>query len=152
MQAAAAAENRTSGNSSADTDSDKIPQEAIEKGAGITKSAGSNKLPNVDKVTVDTNKIKNYALDPNHPVGRNKAKVFESTLGYNQSNADQLVNQIQTKLSSSEAVFGVKDQFGQRFTVDMPITGPNGNTATVRTGWILEPGSDIPRMTTIYVK
>ena len=48
MQAAAAAENRTSGNSSADTDSDKIPQEAIEKGAGITKSAGKVKFDSLD--------------------------------------------------------------------------------------------------------
>ncbi|WP_375539180.1 DUF6883 domain-containing protein [Pseudomonas frederiksbergensis] len=36
--------------------------------------------------------------------------------------------------------------------MDMPITGPNGNTATVRTGWIYDPGSSTPRMTTLYVK
>ena len=80
------------------------------------------------------------------------AKVFDSVLGYNQSNADQLIKQLQAKLPSSVAVFGVKDQFGQRITVDVSITGPNGNTAIVRTGWILEPGSEIPRMTTIYIK
>jgi len=118
----------------------------------VCEGTGSNKLPNVDKVTVDPNKVKNYALDPNHPVGGNKAKVFESSLGYNQSNADQLMKQVQNKLPNSEAILGVKDQYGQRFTVDMQITGPNGNTATVRTGWIIDPGAEIPRMTTIYVK
>ena len=119
---------------------------------GTAEGVESNKLPNANKVTIDQNKVKNYALDPNHPVGRNKAKVFDSVLGYNQSNADQLIKQLQAKLPSSVAVFGVKDQFGQRITVDVSITGPNGNTAIVRTGWILEPGSEIPRMTTIYIK
>ena len=70
MQAAAAAENRTSGNSSADTESDKIPQEAIEKGAGITKSGGSNKLPANDS------QIKHIFRDaeghlPDTPANRN---------------------------------------------------------------------------------
>ena len=119
---------------------------------GTAEGVESNKLPNANKVTIDQNKVKNYALDPNHPVGRNKAKVFDSVLGYNQSNADQLIKQLQARLPSSVAVFGVKDQFGQRITVDVSITGPNGNTAIVRTGWILEPGSEIPRMTTIYIK
>jgi hypothetical protein len=73
-------------------------------------------------------------------------------LGYNQSNAGQLIEQIQTKIPSSEAVLGNLDQYGQRFTVDILITGPNGNTAIVRTGWILEPGVDTPRMTTLFVK
>ena len=57
MQAAAAAENRTSGNSSADTDSDKIPQEAIEKGAGITK-VDINQKP-----IVSNEKLKNIVDD-----------------------------------------------------------------------------------------
>jgi hypothetical protein len=118
----------------------------------VVDSARSKTLPNVDKVKVDSNKVTNYALDPNHPVGRNKAKVFESSLGYKQSNANQLMEQVQSKLPNSEAVLGVADQYGQRFTVDIPITGVNGNEAVVRTGWILEPGSEIPRMTTIFVK
>ncbi|WP_420030046.1 DUF6883 domain-containing protein [Pseudomonas carnis] len=50
------------------------------------------------------------------------------------------------------AKLGASDKFGQRITIDMPITGPNGNTATVRTGWIYDPGSATPRMTTLYVK
>ena len=85
-------------------------------------------------------------------VGKNKAKVFESVLGYNQSNSDDLLAQVKQKLPSSNSVLGKSDQFGQRYTVDMQITGPNGNTATVRTGWIIKPDSTTPEMTTIYVK
>ena len=61
MQAAAAAENRTSGNSSADTESDKITQEAIEKGAGTGKSAG--KVDINQKPCVSNEKLKNIVDD-----------------------------------------------------------------------------------------
>ncbi|MFK8863892.1 DUF6883 domain-containing protein [Acinetobacter nosocomialis] len=34
----------------------------------------------------------------------------------------------------------------------MPITGPNGKTVIVRTGWILDKGKNTPRLATVYVK
>ena len=33
-------------------------------------------------------------MNPEHPVGGNKAKVFESALGYNKSNAEEFMQQI----------------------------------------------------------
>ena len=112
-----------------------------------------NKLPNVEYVKVDKRKVVEYALNFNHiSGGANKARVFENALGYNNDNAEKLVEQINKKLSGSEAVPGKKDQYGQRFTVDIMITGENGNTAMVRTGWILETESEIPRMTTLFVR
>lgn len=38
---------------------------------------------------------------------------------------------------------------GQRYIVDIQITGQNGNTVNVRNGWIIKGGSDIPELTTI---
>lgn len=109
-------------------------------------------MPNVDNATINPKKITESALNPEHPVGGNKAKVFESALGYNQSNADDLMRQIYDKLPSNEAVLGKLDQYGQRYTVDIPITGPNGKTVNVRTGWIIKSDSNVPELTTIFVK
>ncbi|WP_407656000.1 DUF6883 domain-containing protein [Lysinibacillus odysseyi] len=111
-----------------------------------------NAIPNFNKATIDPRKLTDYALNPNHPVGGNKAKVFESALGYNQSNASQLMEQIQKNLANTSATLGKADQYGQRYTVDMLIKGPNGKTATVRTGWIIKSGSNTPEMTTLFVK
>ncbi|MBQ7780897.1 MAG: hypothetical protein IJ405_02620 [Lachnospiraceae bacterium] len=129
------------------------------EGIGETGSVGEggikaidNAIPNVENATINPKKLTEYALNPNHPVGGNKAKVFESALGYNQSNADDLMRQIYEKLPNSEAVLGQLDEYGQRYTVDIPITGPNGNTVNVRTGWIIKTGSDIPELTTLFVK
>ena len=111
-----------------------------------------NPLPNLENATIDPRKLSGYALNPEHPVGGNKAKVFESTLGYNKSNADDLMKQVYSKLSESESVIGKLDQYGQRYTVDMNITSPNGNSKIVRTGWIIKPESTVPELSTIYVK
>jgi hypothetical protein len=120
--------------------------------AGGVIQALDGALPNAGKAVIDPNKLMSYALNPLHPVGGNKARVFESVLGYNQSNADQLIGKIQQGALTNPAVLGKADQFGQRFTVDMSITGPNGNSAVVRTGWIFDPGSTVPRLATAYVK
>ncbi|MDO4587968.1 MAG: hypothetical protein Q4C95_11845 [Planctomycetia bacterium] len=112
----------------------------------------SCRLPNASRSVISPKKVHGYALNPEHPVGKNKAKVFQSALGYNQSNADELIAQIQTKVSECVAIQGKSDQYGQRYSVDIPITGPNGKTAIVRTGWIVRVEGDQPELTTVYVK
>ena len=111
-----------------------------------------NRLPNFENARIDSMKFYGYSLNPNHVTGGNKARVFERALGYNQSNADQLISQIRRNLPNNNAVIGLRDNYGQRFTVDMQIRGVNGNTATVRTGWIIDVDSSIPRLVTIYVR
>jgi hypothetical protein len=59
-----------------------------------------NLLPNFNNAKIDPRKLTEYALNPEHPVGGNKAKVFESALGYNKSNADVLMKQIYCKFSN----------------------------------------------------
>ncbi|WP_343464431.1 DUF6883 domain-containing protein [Pantoea sp.] len=117
----------------------------------VAQTSATGRLVNADKAVIDPNKVTSYALNSEHPVGGNKAKVFESALGYNQSNAADLIAKVQEGVKSNPVKMGSSDKFGQRMTIDMPITGPNGKTAIVRTGWIYDVGSTTPRMTTIYV-
>ncbi len=117
---------------------------------GFTSEAGT--LLNAKHAVIDPKKMASYALNPEHPVGGNKARVFESALGFNPSNAEILVSRVQQGIISSSAELGAYDKFGQRMSVDIPIIGVNGETAIVRTGWMYETDSLVPRMTTIYVK
>lgn len=117
---------------------------------GFTSEAET--LLNAKHVVIDPKKMASYALNPEHPVGGNKARVFESALGFNPSNAGILVSRVQQGIISSSAELGAYDKFGQRMSVDIPIIGVNGETAIVRTGWMYETDSLVPRMTTIYVK
>ena len=108
-------------------------------------------LLNADKAVIDPRKLTEYALNPDHPVGGNKARVFEAALGFNKSNAGELMSQIQEGVKTAPATPGKADEFGQRFTVQVPVTGPSG-PGTVTTGWIYKPGSTTPELTTLFVK
>jgi filamentous hemagglutinin len=39
-------------------------------------------LKNAHRAVVGARKIVDYALNPNHPVGRHKARVFAAALGF----------------------------------------------------------------------
>jgi hypothetical protein len=93
-------------------------------------------LLNADSAVIDPNKIIGYSLNPDNTDGSNKAVVFNSVLGYNQSNADGLIQQLQQGVKQYPATVGKIDNFGTRFAVNIPVTGPNGNTAKVLSAWI----------------
>jgi filamentous hemagglutinin len=62
------------------------------------------------------------------------------------------MQQLRQGVTQYPATGNLIDQHGVRFTVDIPVTGPNGNTATVLTGWIYRPGSATPSLITLRVK
>jgi hypothetical protein len=108
-------------------------------------------LANADKAVIDNKKIDGYALNPDHPDGSHKARVFKSALGYDRDNSQGLVDQIRDGVQRQAAVPKEIDEHGTRFGVDIPVTGPTGKSATVRTGWIYDPGSEVPRLTSARV-
>jgi filamentous hemagglutinin len=112
---------------------------------------GEGCLVGANRALIDSRKLSEYALNPNHSVGKDKAKVFQSALGYNQSNYADLLQQIKRGLPENTPIPGAIDKFGTRFAVDIPVTGPGG-TAVVRTAWIYRPGSLVPELTSLYVK
>ena len=106
----------------------------------------------VRKVVVDTRKLTKYALNPDNPVGADKALIFQIHLGFIKDNYKYLLEQIQAKAMSSEATLQRTDQYGNHYRVDMEIIGIEGYRETVRTGWVVEPDSDTARLTTLYVR
>ncbi|HGN0268814.1 TPA: DUF637 domain-containing protein, partial [Pseudomonas aeruginosa] len=112
---------------------------------------GAHSLVGANRAVIDPRKLTDYALNPDHPVGGNKARVFESVLGFTKGNSDLLMKQLQEGVMKNTPIPGKVDQYGARFTVDIPVAGPNGS-AVVRSGWIYKPGSNTPELTTIFVK
>ncbi|MCY7285795.1 MAG: hypothetical protein LH679_20660 [Cyanobacteria bacterium CAN_BIN43] len=101
---------------------------------------------------VDPRKLTEYALNPDNPIGADKATVFEKKLGYTRNNYEKLLQQIQSFAWDAEAILKREDEHGQRYQVDLEIAGLQGQTATVRTGWIVEPGANFARLVTLYVR
>ena len=116
------------------------------------RSVHPNALPNYQNAVLPREKLEKYVLDPTNPVGKHKAIVFESALGFVQSNWDLLAKAILDELPYYEAVLGRQDGYGRRYAVTMPIMGPNGQTADVLTAWIFDTGKDYPRFVTAIVQ
>jgi hypothetical protein len=107
-------------------------------------------LPHVEKAIVAVAKLRDYALNPQHPRGGSKARVFASALGYTRDNWRDLAEAILRALPEHPAVSRPARRGGQEFAVDLLILGPRGR-ATVRTGWMIDTGQQAPRLTTLYV-
>jgi hypothetical protein len=127
------------------------PDRDLPSGSPPSDFPSSKRLPHAENAQIDSRKLTDYALNPDHPVGRNKARVFESTTGFTRHNHESLLRQLHQGIREQPAELGRADQYGQRYTVDIPVRGPTGS-ATVRTGWLLESGSSAPRLLTLYVK
>lgn len=81
-----------------------------------------------------------------------KARAFQTYLGYNLSNADELIQNVLENIGQYEAVKKQDPKgYGERLTVTMMLKGPNGKEEPVRTGWIIDKEKDEIRMTSIYV-
>ena len=89
------------------------------------------------------------ATQPSHPLGRHKARVFESALGYRQADFHDLIDQIRQGILHSESEATDPVPHGDRFRVDVPIAGPGGRVV-VRTLWIIRKNEDVPRLTSAY--
>jgi hypothetical protein len=68
-------------------------------------------------------------------------------LGFVKADWELLKNRILEELPYWEAPVGDEDEHGKRYTAEVAITGPNGNTAVVLTAWIIRPGTDFPSLT-----
>jgi len=108
------------------------------------------KLPGGAAATVEISKLRDYCLDPHHPRGRHKARVFLSALGLGQSDADFLRAALLKAALEADAVPSEADEYGARYIVDFPMT--NGDReATVRSAWIIVRGESAPRLTSCFV-
>lgn len=109
------------------------------------------KLPGYDHAVVDVGKLRDYCLNPNHPEGRHKARVFRAALGIGQKEAEWLAGQFLQQLATVDFVACESTPFGERYDVDMLIS--NGEKeAVIRTGWIVRKSEGIPRLVTCFVR
>lgn len=108
-------------------------------------------LRNARLAVIDPRKLTRYCLDPDSRLGQPKARVFRAALGFDLSNHLRSIEAIRDGIMVHEGRPVGRTEHGELWQVDMPVTGPTG-TAIVRTGWIFEEGSDVPRLTTAFVR
>ena len=107
------------------------------------------KLPNGARAIVEIRKLREYCLNPQHPRGRNKARVF-AAVGIREADARELRTALVAAASAGEAVLGTANPYGQRYIVDFDMAR-RGRTVRIRSTWIVRAREDLPRLTSCYV-
>ena len=60
------------------------------------------RIPNGDRALVENEKLTGYILNPAHPTGRHKARVFAASLGLTVQHAEDLAQALRAAAASSE--------------------------------------------------
>jgi hypothetical protein len=108
------------------------------------------RLPNSERAILDIRKLEDYCLNPQHPRGRHKARVFREALGVTQSDSSWLRSSLLAALPNAEALELASDGFGRRWRIDV-LVARQGKSVMVRMAWIVPTGETAPRFVTCWV-
>ena len=106
-------------------------------------------IPNAESAFVDVRKLRDYALNPMHRVGRHKARLFGALLGMSVHDAEELRNLLLQVVGTHDAETGRQDEHGQRYRIDFLLTW-RGRQAALRSVWNVRPDESFPRLVTCY--
>ncbi|HWF43100.1 MAG TPA: hypothetical protein VG537_00510 [Candidatus Kapabacteria bacterium] len=109
-----------------------------------------SKLPNADRAFVDIRKLTDYLLDPTHPRGRHKARMFRAALGIGRDEAEWLHERLLVAARSEEAQLVDSDEFGDRYILNFMLVGLDRNV-TIRSSWIILYEETFPRFVGCYI-
>jgi hypothetical protein len=108
------------------------------------------KMPHAHAAVVDVGKLLNYVLNPAHPEGRHKARVFAAALGIDQRDADWLAAELRMATRDADFEMGTVDAYGARFACEVVLTRQH-RSATVRAVWMIRKGEELARLVTCFV-
>lgn len=106
------------------------------------------RLPNGEFARVDPEKLNEYLLAENHPVGGPKARFFQA-IGFPPAEGGRLRTEFVRLAREGDVVDETIGEYGIKYTVEGMITSPTGRRVKVRTVWIAEP-DESPRLVTAY--
>ncbi|ODS31960.1 MAG: hypothetical protein SCARUB_02933 [Candidatus Scalindua rubra] len=109
------------------------------------------KLPNADKARVDKTKITEYLLNKSHPDGCSKASFF-CQFGFTLENWEIFAQSLCRHAKSHNVTKVVESKYGTRYSIDGYLETPDGRNPEVRSIWITEKQSTIPRLITVHPK
>ncbi|WP_414563769.1 MULTISPECIES: DUF6883 domain-containing protein [unclassified Anabaena] len=108
------------------------------------------KLPHPQCAIVETEKIAGYCLNPGHPEGKHKARVFKSALDLDLNNLEELQAILLQAVANYNAIPGKSNPYGQKYIIDFPMTRAN-KQAMIQSVWIVRNDENFPRLVTCYI-
>ncbi|MEX2174469.1 MAG: DUF6883 domain-containing protein [Pirellulaceae bacterium] len=106
-------------------------------------------LPHVDQAIVAVEKLTDYLLCKQHPTGKHKARFFRG-LGFSLEEPELFRTCLLNHARSNLVVIEEVTPFGIKYVIDGAIVAPNGSSPRVRVVWIVESGTQSPRLVTAF--
>ena len=107
------------------------------------------RLPNASKAQVEPSKVFEYLLNEDHPSGSSKALFFRR-FGFRRNRWRQFADALRNHALRHEVRDKAESDYGIRYVIEGPLRTPDGRNPMVRTVWIVEDESTIPRLVTVY--
>ena len=105
------------------------------------------KLPFADRAIVAADKVHDYLLSRSHPVGAEKASVFEA-LGYRRSAWRRLQPDLYLHAQHDVAELLGETTYGRKYRIRAMLRGPGGRSFAIATIWIVAQDEAVPRFVT----
>ena len=106
-------------------------------------------IPNAASAFIPPEKLTDYLLNVQHPVGGSKANWFLG-LGYQAAQPTILEQDLLALVRASDDYSEAVSPFGTKYVVSGIITVPRGVEVNLTTVWIVEAGKDHPRLVPAY--
>ena len=108
------------------------------------------KLPYPEQTIVHIEKLAAYCLNPEHPSGKHKARVFKAVLNLGIEDAETLRTTLLDVVHREIAIPTKRNAYGQKYVIDFEMSH-SGRTSEIRSVWIVRDDENFPRFVTCYV-
>ena len=105
------------------------------------------RIPGADDAIILREKLVRYLLNLDHPDGGSKAVVLGHA-GFSADHAEELEHALRTEHLFLEAKRGKHSEFGRKYEIVGPLSGPGGHVV-VRSIWIIRHEEAVPRLITL---
>ncbi len=106
-------------------------------------------VPNSELALVAQEKIIDYLLNPTHAIGGAKEKFF-SAFGFDRSDVDTFRAALLQHAVIREVQKELRTPYGTKYKLICAIETPDKRNPCIVTVWIIDRGSDVPKLVTAY--
>jgi len=106
-------------------------------------------LPNASAARVERAKIVGYLLATDHPEGASKAEFF-GRFGFDGDNWEILGEALILHAGAHPVVSIYETKYGAKYRIHGPLSCPDGRSPMIRSVWIIDADTAIPRLVTAH--
>lgn len=106
-------------------------------------------LPNAHLAIVERRKITDYLLASEHPEGGGKAEFF-TRFGFVADEWEALAETLMAHALAHPVSSMSESKYGTKYRIDGRILCPDGRAPFIRSVWIIDSGTEAPRLVTVH--